>query len=369
MILANLHYFKNILIKVKLVNKKTKFGLIIGTRPEIIKMAPIIHWLNNTKASYFIIHSGQHFTKNMNDNFLEYFGISSKIKYQIERKNNQSANLSHVIFQTKKILYKEKPYLFFIQGDTDTGFASAIAASGLNIGIGHIEAGLRSYDLSMQEERNRIAIDHLSKFNFCPTTNAVKNLRNEGLSNTFLVGNTIVDSLWYALNIDSRENIKIKKYILLTLHRPSNVDNVNTLNNLLKNISIVAQKKNIQVIFPIHPRTKKKLVKQYKNIKCIKPLDYFRFVSFEKNAQVILTDSGGVQEEACILKTPCITLRENTERQETINIGANVLCDGQVNDLSSKIDVMIEKKEKFNNDWCQPFGELNVAKKIFEIIL
>ena len=348
-----------------------KLGLILGTRPEIIKMAPVIHYLEDTKMSYFIIHSGQHFTKNMNDYFLKCFGICSKIKYQINRNKNPSTNLSNVIFQTRKILKKEKPDLFLIQGDTDTGFAAAIAASGLNIKIGHIEAGLRSYDLSMPEEKNRITIDHLAQFNFCPTNYSMKNLKNEGLTNSYIVGNTIVDSLQFVRNAIKQEDTWINhshKYILLTLHRPSNVDNTVTLNKFIENIDNIAQKKNIQVIFPVHPRTKNGLVKKYSNIQCVEPLDYFHFVSYEKNAQVILTDSGGVQEEACILRTPCITLRENTERQETIEIGANILSNGQLDDLSYKIDFMMEKKDKHNNDWHHPFGKLNVAKRIFGII-
>ena len=287
-----------------------------------------------------------------------------------------SNQIGNILIKVEPILEKERPDYVLVQGDTNTVLAGGLAASRQGIKIGHIEAGLRSYDKTMPEETNRFVTDYLSQFLFAVTNMQKDILLKENIAKDriFVVGNTIVDSLQWqqnkangAASILQRHKLKIKEYVLLTAHRSSNVDNKKSLSKLLEAIKAISSRE--QVVWPIHPRTQKSLTKFDlnipKGIKVIEPIGHLDFLSLEKNAKMVLTDSGGVQEECCILGTPCITLRENTERPESISVGGNQLVGTDLDKLMSAYYSILSDPNKL---WENPFGKGNSARRILEII-
>jgi UDP-N-acetylglucosamine 2-epimerase (non-hydrolysing) len=233
----------------------------------------------------------------------------------------------------EKVLMGECPDIVLVQGDTNTVLAGALAASKLHIKVGHVEAGLRSYDRTMPEEINRVVADHTSDYLFAPTENSRENLRREGISEEkiWLTGNTIVDAVYQNLEIARRKvnvladlGLKPKEYFLVTAHRQENVDSRERLAEIIKGLQLVAREFGLPMVFPMHPRTRKMATEfgfEFDGVKVIDPLGFLEFLQQEANARLALTDSGGVQEETCILGVPCVTLRENTEGPETVDVG------------------------------------------------
>lgn len=354
-----------------------KFAIVLGTRPEIIKMSSIIRECQKNNYDYFIIHSNQHYSKQMDQIFFEELELP-KPKYNLEIGSGSHAEqTAKILSRIEPILLKEKPDIILVQGDTNTVMASALVASKLSIKIAHVEAGLRSYDRTMPEETNRIITDHISDYLFPPTEKSAKILESEGIAKEkiYIIGNTIVDAVYQNLEIAKKKvnvlknfSIEPKKYFLLTMHRPSNVDNKENLTNILDVLEIIYQKYKLEIIFPIHPRTKKQIetfgLKLPSGTREIAPVGFLEMLQLEQNARLILTDSGGIQEEACILKIPSITLRENTERPETIEIGASKLAGNNKPKIINYTKEMLEKKDS----WDNPFGNGQAAKKIMEII-
>jgi UDP-N-acetylglucosamine 2-epimerase (non-hydrolysing) len=349
----------------------------LGTRPEIIKLSPIIRECEKLNLEYFILHTGQHYSYNLDRIFFNQLRLP-KPKYNLEVGSGTHAEQTgKILINTEKILCKEKPGIALVEGDTNTVLAGALAATKLQIKIGHIEAGLRSYDKKMPEEINRILVDHCSDLLFAPTEKSRKILLQEGISKNkiFVTGNTIVDAIYHTLNILKREShilktlgLNKKKYLLTTLHRQENVDDKKRYKQILSGLQMVADKLDILIIFPIHPRSRKKMGLfniTPSNIKFIEPVDYLSFLQLEKNARLILTDSGGVQEEACILKVPCVTLRDNTERPETLKIGANILAGTYPTKIFEKTENMLLNKQ----EWGNPFGDGKAGEKIVQIFL
>ncbi|HIQ38831.1 MAG TPA: UDP-N-acetylglucosamine 2-epimerase (non-hydrolyzing), partial [Methanothermococcus okinawensis] len=277
----------------------------------------------------------------------------------------------------EKVLLMEKPDVVLVQGDTDTVLAGALAASKLNIKIGHIEAGLRSYDKNMPEEINRVLTDHISDYLFAPTEKAKDNLLREGidLDKIFVTGNTIVDGIYQNLEIAKLKSkilneldLKEREYFLVTTHRKENVDNKNRLEGILKGLELISKEYDFDIVFPIHPRASKRIkefgLKVNDSIKVIEPLGYLDFLKLEAGARLILTDSGGIQEESCILRVPCVTLRDNTERPETLEVGSNVLVGTIPERILNGVKLMLERK----NNWINPFGDGKAAKRIIKIL-
>lgn len=349
-----------------------KIAIILGTRPEIIKNAPIIKELQHKKINYFIIHSGQHYSYNLDRIFFLQLSLP-KPDYRLEvGSTSPGEQTGLIIARTEKILKKNRPDVVLIQGDTNTGLGGSIAARKLNIPLVHVEAGLRSYDKTMPEEWNRILMDHCSDFLFAPTKKAQNILLNEGIAKEkiFVTGNTIVDSVKQNLkdidNID-KLNIVPKKFFLVSLHRQENVDNQNRFKNIVQGLKKIKQEYQMPIIFPIHPRSKKMAKKfeiDFKGIDIIDPVNYLQFLFMQKNARLVLTDSGGVQEESCILRVPCVTLRDNTERPETIEVGSNLLAGAKENSILISTKKMLERK----SNWKNPFGDGKSASRIIEII-
>ncbi len=348
-----------------------KIAIILGTRPEIIKMSPVIRQLEKKKINFFILHTNQHFDKRMDKIFFDELNLP-KPKYNLNIKEKTHGKMTgEMIIKIEDILIKEKPDWVLIEGDTNTILAGAIAASKLGIKIGHVEAGLRSYDRTMPEELNRIVADHLSDALFAPTQKQVNILKEEGIDpkKIFLTGNTIVDAVYQNLDLAQKKYRKNKdinmKYFLLTLHRPSNVDNKEKLTQLINTLIAITKKYKTRIIFPVHPRTKKMLLQFSLKldptlIEMIEPVGYLQMLLLEKNSQLILTDSGGLQEEACILHVPCVTLRDNTERPETLAVGANILAGTDRIKIIAGIETMLFKKRV----WINPFGDGKAAEKI-----
>ncbi len=353
--------------------------VVASTRPEVIKLAPVLRELEKRKVEYRFITTGQHYDCMLFGKFIEELELR-KPDYNIEvGSGTQAYQTSQALLELERIFLRENPNVVIVQGDTNSTLSSALAAVKLHIPVAHVEAGLRSFDKRMPEEINRIIADHCSMLLFAPTEKAALNLINEGIfpEKVFIVGNTIVDAVLQNIKIAKRKSsitIKEKDYILLTLHRAENVDNKKTLENIVDALISI----NKKIIFPVHPRTKKrleefKLLEKLKNsnIKLIEPLGYLDFLFLLSNAKLVLTDSGGVQEEAIILHVPCVTLRTTTERPETIEAGGNVLAgvekEGIVKTLNSLLfdEERYAKMKKAKN----PFGDGKSGEKIVSIIL
>lgn len=368
-------------------NSNTKLGIIFGTRPEIIKLAPVIWQCQQENIPFFCIHTGQHYSEEMDKVFFETLGLPDP-DYNLDigrmQLGGHGAVTAMMMVEIEKILLHEMPDVVIVQGDTNSVLAGALVAAKLPlqggrkmIKIAHIEAGLRSYDRSMPEETNRIIVDHLADFLLVPTQTQREILLGEGIddSKIFVTGNTIVDAVTQiatrqasSSNILKELELSRESYILLTLHRQENVDSAEVLLSIIDGLTQVSEISGVQIIFPIHPRTEKRLIefniKLPVGIKTIRPANYTDFIMLQSNARLIMTDSGGVQEEACIFRVPCVTLRDNTERPETQHVGANYVSGTQAHRIIEGYHHMM-KQEK---NWDNPFGDGDAARKILEIL-
>ncbi|MCK4520281.1 UDP-N-acetylglucosamine 2-epimerase (non-hydrolyzing) [Candidatus Parcubacteria bacterium] len=354
-----------------------KIAIILGTRPEIIKMASVIRECQKKRLDFFILHTNQHYSENLDKIFFQELELPQP-KYNLKvGSGTHGEETGKMLIRIEKVLIKEKPDIVLVEGDTNSVISGALAAVKLHIKVGHIEAGLRSYFREMPEEINRILTDHCSNFLFAPTKKAKEILINEGISDKkiFITGNTIVDALYQGLDLAKEkssilDDLKLLKgnYFLLTLHRPENVDKKEKLKGILKGLDLIYKKFNLPVVYPIHPRTKKMIskfkLKIPKGIGIIEPIGFLNFLQLESNARLVLTDSGAVQEETCILKIPCVTLRDNTERPETIEIGSNILVGADPQNILKNTKRMLNIKRI----WKQPFGDGKTGERIINII-
>ena len=353
-----------------------KISIVLGTRPEIIKMSPIIRECERLGLDYFILHSGQHYSYNMDQVFFEQLGLS-EAKYNLEVGSGTHAEQTgKILVDVEKVLSQERPDIVLVEGDTNTVLAGALAAVKLGMKVGHVEAGLRSYDKSMPEEINRVLTDHCSDLLFAPTEKSKRILLGEGIleGRVFVTGNTVVDAVFQNLEISGDKvdvlgelSLSSGGYFLTTAHRQENVDDPRRFRGILKGLDMVQEKFGLPIVYPIHPRARNQLsLFGYKaeGIRLIDPLDYLSFLQLERNARLILTDSGGIQEEACILGVPCVTLRYNSERPETLEVGSNVLAGTDPMEIVKKTTHMINKK----TSWENPFGDGRAGEKIVEIL-
>jgi UDP-N-acetylglucosamine 2-epimerase (non-hydrolysing) len=354
-----------------------KIAIALGTRPEIIKMSPVIRKLEKRQENYFILHTGQHYSYNLDRVFFEQLKLPQP-KYNLEVGSGSHAQQTgKILVGVENVLQDESPDIVLVEGDTNSVFASALAATKLHIKVGHVEAGLRSYDRNMPEEINRILTDHCSDYLFAPTKKAKTTLLGEGIleNKIFVTGNTIVDAVHQNLEIAREQgntlsslNLAQREYFLVTLHRQENVDNPRRFVSILEGLDRIAAEFHLPTVYPVHPHSRKRMNEfglNPKNITLIEPVSFLDFLQLESNARLILTDSGGVQEEACILSVPCVTLRDNTERPETLDVGSNILAGA----LSLKIfrctTLMLNKENK----WSNPFGDGTAGERIVEIIM
>ena len=353
-----------------------KISVILGTRPEIVKFSPIIRECKRLRLDYFILHTGQHYSYNMDRVFFEQLDLP-EAKYNLDvGSGTHGKETGEMLIGIENVLQVEQPDVVLVEGDTNTVLAGAIAAVKLGIKVGHLEAGLRSYDRTMPEETNRTLADHCSEYLFAPTEKTKQILLHEGIAeeNVFMVGNTIVDAVRQNLSIvkssvqvPSQLHLQADRFMLATAHRQENVDDRKRFAGIISGLQLVQREFKIPLIYPIHPRAKKQLGLfgiDTPGLTLIEPLDYLAFLQLERKAQLVLTDSGGVQEETCILGVPCVTLRDNTERPETIEVGSNMLAGTNPDRILETAKTMCRR----HKGWLNPFGDGNTGQKIINVL-
>nr|WP_295162849.1 UDP-N-acetylglucosamine 2-epimerase (non-hydrolyzing) [uncultured Methanobrevibacter sp.] len=365
-----------------------KIATILGTRPEIIKMAPIIAEINERGIDQIVLHTGQHYDKEMSDNFFKDLEIPAP-DYNIHVGSGSHGKQTGLMMKgIEEILLDEKPDIVLVQGDTNAVLAGALVCGKLHIAVGHVEAGLRSFDMTMPEEINRRVADVCSTMYFIPTEESAVNLLAEGFSrkNLFITGNTVVDACFRHLEIAKKRGFKeqslkdldidsMDNILTLTMHRAENVD---VKERVVSIIGALKELSDMNVIFPIHPRTKHTLenfglfdeLNNLSHVHIVKPIGYLDFLLLTSKSTLILTDSGGLQEEAITLDVPALTLRYNTERPETVTAGGNIL-------VGSNKDAIIENARKILDDdefadkmknALNPYGQGNAAQKTVDAI-
>jgi UDP-N-acetylglucosamine 2-epimerase (non-hydrolysing) len=351
-------------------------AIVIGTRPELIKMAPVMRELTKRKLAFTFIHSNQHYSKELDENIMKNLGLPS-IDYHLDAGSGlHSAQTGKIMEAVERLWLAHPPKIVVVHGDTNTTLGAALAAVKLHIPVCHIEAGLRSFDNTMPEEINRILTDRISDTLFSPTQTSQQNLLKEGVDSEKIVvtGNTVVDSLQYHLKIARRKSAvlqtyKLEKnhYLYATVHRPENVDVKEQLQRAIELLVSLSKETEFPVFFPVHPRTRLAFEKfgisiPTKNITLVAPLDYLDTIVLLENAACVITDSGGIQEEAYILKRPLITIRTSTERPETLS--ANVVVG-----LDKKKALLAWKA--FQNgwgDWTASLGDGHAAEIIVDVL-
>ena len=365
-----------------------KIATILGTRPEIIKMAPIIDEISKRGIDQIVLHTGQHYDKEMSDNFFRDLEIPAP-DYNIHVGSGTHAKQTGLMMKgIEDVLLDEKPDIVLVQGDTNAVLAGALVAAKLHIAVGHVEAGLRSFDMTMPEEVNRRVADVCSSMYFIPTEESAINLLAEGYSrqNLIITGNTVVDACFRHLQIAKKRGFEeesladldienMDNILTLTMHRAENVDDKKRVTSIIEALKELNQ---MNIIFPIHPRTKNTLenfglfdeLNDMDHIHIVKPIGYLDFLLLTSKSTLILTDSGGLQEEAITLDVPALTLRYNTERPETVTAGGNILVGSDKQAILENANKILndnefaEKMKKAKN----PYGQGNAAKLTVDAI-
>lgn len=352
-------------------------AIVLGTRPEIIKLAPVIRECDAVGLEYTIIHTGQHYSENLDQVFFDQLDLPTPDHNLHVGSGPHGAQTAEMIADIESLVLEIEPDIVFVQGDTNSVLAGAIATSKLDAALGHIEAGLRSFDRTMPEETNRVLTDHAADYLFAPTDKSAELLRREGIPDERIevTGNTVVDAVYQNRELAAEKSSIIetlglteRKFALMTAHRAENVDDRARYRGMLIGAARVGRELDCEVIYPLHPRAEKRLdefdLTVPEPIRLSKPLDYLDFLRLESEATIVLTDSGGVQEEACILGVPCVTMRENTERPETIDVGANILVGTEADDILEGAKTMING----STEWTNPFGDGTAAEQILTSI-
>jgi len=358
-----------------------KITIVAGARPNFMKVSPIIRAIENLQTpqqliSYRLIHTGQHYDANLSDTFFEELQIPQPNKNLNIKSGSQAEQTAGIMIAFEEELIENRPDFVLVVGDVTSTMACAITAKKASISLIHVEAGIRSGDLTMPEEINRMVTDSITDYFFTTSDIATQNLIKAGHSkeNVFFVGNVMIDTLLQNLNRIKKPafwddfDLAPNQYYLLTIHRPSNVDEVNSFIELLMEIS--AHVEEMPIVFPVHPRTQQILLetkKDFPNFHFVEPQGYLSFIYLLKNSKAILTDSGGITEEASILDVPCITFRSTTERPETCDLGTNVL----VGNDKKKISEAFQKLK--NNQWEKvkniPLWDGKASERIVEQLL
>lgn len=358
-----------------------KVTLVAGARPNFMKIAPMIASikkaaLEGKNISYRLIHTGQHFDKNMSDSFFEQLGIPHPDANLESGGGSQAEQTASIMVRFEKELLENPTDLVLVVGDVTSTMACSIVAKKMCIKVAHVEAGIRSGDMTMPEEINRIVTDSIADYFFTTTITANESLKSAGVSDDriFLVGNTMIDTLlsnrerFIKPSIWEKAGLINKEYFVLTLHRPANVDAENGLKILMN--KIIEASNGLPVIFPVHPRTAKNLVSiglSAPNLFMVDPMSYLEFNYLVDHSKCVITDSGGITEETTVMMVPCITLRDNTERPETVTIGTNEL----IGTNPAAIKPTLEKL--FSGNWKRggipPLWDGNTAERIVENLL
>lgn len=355
--------------------------IIAGARPNFMKIAPIIHEikkrnLEGIDIDFSLVHTGQHYDKKMSGDFFKQLNIPEPDINLNVGSGSQAEQTAAIMIGIENYLINNYTDLVLVVGDVTSTMACAITAQKLKIKVAHVEAGIRSDDWSMPEEINRLLTDSISNYFFTTSDLANSNLKKSGVQENriFFVGNTMIDTLlkneskFFKPEIWSSMNLKKNKYIVITLHRPSNVDQQNILKQLIN--EIIKTSENLSLIFPVHPRTKKILEDlgiSHPRLNLVNPMSYLEFNYIVKNSFAVITDSGGITEETTVMGIPCLTIRDNTERPETISIGTNVLVGTDPRNLKFYMDKLFLGEWKKGN--IPPLWDGKTSKRIVDLLI
>jgi UDP-N-acetylglucosamine 2-epimerase (non-hydrolysing) len=354
-----------------------KPAVVVGTRPEIVKMAPVVRACQERGLPCLLLHTGQHYSFELDGVFFTELGLPAPDVNLEVGSGSQTYQVASVMAGLEPILAEHRPDVVLVEGDTNSVLAAALAASKAGIAVGHVEAGLRSYDRRMPEEINRILTDHLADHLFAPTPKARDILRGEGIPELriHVTGNTVVDELLRQREraqrpgLLERFEVRAGGFALATLHRAENVDAAARLRGILRGLAGVAAALGMPVLAALHPRTQARLAAVEAGltdgIRVLPPLGYLDFLGLHAAAALMLTDSGGLQEEACCLRVPCVTLRDNTERPESLEVGANLLAGADPECIVSCARAMVARPR----DWPNPFGDGHAGERIVDVLL
>lgn len=362
---------------------KDRVAVVVGTRPGIIKMSPLIRELEKRNIDHFVIHTGQHYSYELDLKLFEDLELTPA-KYHLSNVSEcyfHGEQTAEMILGVEQAILDGRPKVVLVCGDANTNLAAGLAARKMRVVVGHVESGLRSHDWSMPEEHNRIILDHICELLFAPTESTHENLVHDNVRGEIHVtGNTIVDAAYQNLEYAKRKSDVLERfgvepdsYIICTSHREENVDVYERLTSLLDGLELTATEFGVPVFFPVHPRTvrrfeemnlQERLDKLAEKIRIIDPLGYLDFMMLLANAKLVLTDSGGIQEESCILKVPCVTLRDNTERPETVEVGSNRIAGVQPDRILDAAREMIAAPRS----WTNPYGDGTASAQIIDVV-
>jgi UDP-N-acetylglucosamine 2-epimerase (non-hydrolysing) len=364
------------------ISAERKLIVVAGTRPEVIKLYPVFKWLDRLGVDYCFVWSGQHFDYEMSKRFFKELGVPAPHIDLDIRSGSHAEQTAKIMLGLERVISKLKPNILAALGDTNTVLASALTSIKMMVPYAHIEAGLRSWSLVMPEEINRRVADAIASLHFAPTRLAAINLVFEGVSprSIHITGNTIVDTLQefkdlaaeFGQKMLGKLNLNPDGYILLTLHRAENVDSKRRLANILRAIHKLSEKHKI--VFPVHPRTRNRiqaygLSKYLENVVVTQPLGYLEFIGLLMHSSLVLTDSGGVQEEAFTLRIPTVTLRYNTERPETLMHGVNTLAGADTDVIIYKAEQQLARKDVIGKlNFENPLGDGRAGERIANVL-
>jgi UDP-N-acetylglucosamine 2-epimerase (non-hydrolysing) len=351
---------------------------IVGARPNFMKVAPVLNALREREnVVQTLIHSGQHYDTNMSDVFLQQLGISAPDVNLAVGSGTHAKQTAEIMMRLEPVVLERQPDMVLVYGDVNSTVATALVCAKLGVRIGHVEAGLRSFDRTMPEEINRLVTDQLADLLFTPSEDGNENLRREGIAaeKIFLVGNVMIDSLVRLLPAaqktlaqTTKAEVLPERYALVTLHRPANVDDKVTLKGILQ--SLLEVNRDLAVVFPAHPRTRKRIADFGLNagqLRLLDPLPYVDFLALQSRATVVITDSGGIQEETTYLGVPCLTVRDNTERPITVSMGTNVLVGRDPKNLRVELSRVLSGKAKQGT--VPPLWDGRTGERIADILV
>jgi UDP-N-acetylglucosamine 2-epimerase (non-hydrolysing) len=346
---------------------------IVGARPNFMKVAPVLSALKQRKnVAQTLIHTGQHYDVNMSDVFFQQLDIPAPDINLAVGSGSHAKQTAEIMIRLEPLVVERKPDLVLIYGDVNSTVATALVCAKVGVEVGHVEAGLRSFDRTMPEEINRLVTDQLAGLLFTPSEDGDQNLRREGIpvEKIFRVGNVMIDSLVRLL--PAAQNTYVddlpERYALVTLHRPANVDDNVTLRGILE--SLLEVNRDLVVVFPAHPRTRKRIVDfglDAGQLRVLDPLPYVDFLRLQSGATVVITDSGGIQEETTYLGIPCLTVRENTERPITVSMGTNVLVGRNREKLREELSRVLAGKAKKGT--VPPLWDGHAGERIADILV
>jgi UDP-N-acetylglucosamine 2-epimerase (non-hydrolysing) len=344
---------------------------VVGARPNFMKAAPLLRVLRSRGVEQVLVHTGQHYSANMSDIFFTQLAIPAPDVNLEVGSGTHACQMAEVMVRFEPVLLEQRPDIVVVYGDVNSTAAATLVCSKIGVPVGHVEAGLRSFDRTMPEEINRLITDQLSDLLFTPSADADMNLQREGISADKIhrVGNVMIDSLVHLLPVSRQcaKNGFPDRYALVTLHRPSNVDSNEGLKNILEALLLINE--DLPVVFPVHPRTRQRIVDfgiDASALCLVEPSPYIEFLALQSRATVVITDSGGIQEETTFLNVPCLTLRNNTERPITITLGTNVLVGDDTRKLRREIAKILDGKAKKGT--VPPLWDGRTAERIADVL-